>query len=983
MGQEISYCLNCQNRLRSIDFEKGKAYKLLGLEAVCADCAPEALKTLPPEKLQALQKSMGGPPPTTPRRGTERMPLATPTPKRGTERVPMATGSSSRRIPAVEDGRNRRSVLLFVAFLAVAGLAALFALSGRQPSESAPRPTTSSPTPETPIVLPATETARDRATKESLRKAQLFVDSNPKEYLEQIRLFEQAAIDAKGTAFENDVNKALEGARRRVHEAASVELRALDEQARVASAKEEFKRAIDIYDEARKRPITADWSGEIDRRIQDVHAKMDSAYGRIRTQALTAKPGSDAVKALREKVAKWGQERLLTDLDQAIADAAAPKPAPVPNPTPAPPPPPDAPKVPPAPDPETLAKAWNSALLLAHGRDFAAAVQELERVGAAHVAADLEILRGVASLHAEATQALAKMPAGRKVAVNFIDYDNNPQRVEGALGRVRNGTVEIGKGKPIPQWPLGMVTIRSLADFAPGRNRATAAIACLIEGDLAGAKELAGEKDPAIPARYWKWAAELPKLFDDETRKKERDARYAFYFVARNQGAPSLRADAAMECRKLLEESGSLPWVRRNRAMLASVADTTREYVAGPATLRAAGMFRLEVPKTLPYWTSSIDIDPAKRRENYVEMDFSVLTDASYRAWAYVGACCTESLVFWSQTTDLAGAEPGTEPDTPVKHAMTSAIKTHSGHGGRKGPSRWGWVELPLPKYDKPGAKILRLVSGSQGFSVAWVVVSSLRDKPPGEAESRDWERDLVHNPGPVAPTIGLAAWFRADVGTAIEGGKVAQWQDQSGHARHALQLNPAARPTLAAGAVGGKPALRFDGASNVMSFDCPVNGLPAMTIILVAWSSKNQSFGQLGNYAALQWPESGPWGGVFLSPQQIYVPWRFGTSQFGNTSSWDRPGGTPAGWTVSTVKKDGTKEELFVQGVSVLSTKDRFPAIAHTQDTATIGAGTESRGNALKFYPGDIAEILVFTRAISEAERDAIERYLRGKYGF
>ncbi|RPH49361.1 MAG: hypothetical protein EHM91_03165, partial [Planctomycetota bacterium] len=250
MGQEISYCLNCQNQLRSIDFEKGKAYKLLGLEAVCADCAPEALKTLPPEKLQALQRAMGAPPPTPPRRGTERMPLATSTPKRGTERVPMATGSSSRRIPAVEDGRNLRSVLLFVAFLAVAILAAFFALSGRRTSEIAPRPTTSSPTPETPIILPAVETARDRATKESLRKAQLFVDSNPKEYQEQIRRFEQAAIDAKGTAFENDVTKALEGARRRVQEAASAELRALDEQARVVSAKEDFKRAVEIYDEA-------------------------------------------------------------------------------------------------------------------------------------------------------------------------------------------------------------------------------------------------------------------------------------------------------------------------------------------------------------------------------------------------------------------------------------------------------------------------------------------------------------------------------------------------------------------------------------------------------------------------------------------------------------------------------------------------------------------------------------------------------------
>jgi hypothetical protein len=576
------------------------------------------------------------------------------------------------------------------------------------------------------------------------------------------------------------------------------------------------------------------------------------------------------------------------------------------------------------------------------------------------------------------------MPAGRKIAFGFMDYDNNLQRIEGPLGRVRAGTIEIAKGKSLPQWSIGMITPRSLADFVPNRNKTTAAIACLIEGDVAGAKELAGgDNNPAIPARYWKWAAEVPTLMDEAARKKDGDARYVYYFAVMNQGAPSLRADAAMKCRKLLEESGTLPWVRRNRAMLAAVADATREYMAGPSTVRAAGMFRLEVPKTLPYWMSSIDVDPGKRRDNYVEMEFSALTDATYRAWAYVGACCSESLVFWSQTTDLAGAEPGSEPDAPVKHAMTSAIKNHTGHAGRKGPSRWGWVELPLPKYEKPGAKVLRLLSGSQGFSVAWVVVSSLRDKPPAEAESKEWERDLVHNPGPAGPTIGLAAWFKADAGTAIEGGKVAQWQDQSGHARHALQMNPAARPTLAAGAVGGKPAVRFDGASNVLSFDCPANAQQGMTIFMVAAASKNQRGNELGNYAALQWPEFSGWGSVFLGPQQTCVAWRFGSGEFGNVNLWERPNGQPQGWTVTALRKDGAKEDLFVQGQLVSSNpKPRYLSTAHTLDTATIGAGNDGRGHELKFFPGDIAEILVFTRALSEAERDAVERYLRGKYG-
>jgi hypothetical protein len=983
VGQEIFYCSGCRTQLRSADFEKGKAYKLPGLDALCAKCVPEALQSLAPEKLQALQKAMAA----APKRGTERVPLATSTPKAGTGRIPLAaTPSSTRRIPVVGEEKNLKPVILVAVLIAIAILGALTAMVGRKTPETGARAPIPSP-PDLPIPSPAPETARDGTAKETLRKAHLYADTHPTEFLEQLRLFQLAAEDAKGTGYEKDVNKALEGVRRRSQEAASAELRILDERSRDACAKDEFKRATELLEAARRKPVSPEWSGEIDRRIQEVQARLGSAYGRIRAQALAAKPASDELRALRERVARWGDERLTVDLDKALADAAAPKPAPVPAPAPAPP---DAPKLPSAAEAEVFARSWSDILMAACGRDFVPAIQELERISPAlqdpilksQATADLEILRGVAALHAEAMQTIAKWPPGKKISLHFIDYDGNPQHVEGPLARVRNGTLEVNKGKPIPQWPLGHLTARSLVDFAPGRNRVIAAIACLIEGDTAGAKELAGESNAAIPARYWKWAAEASKPADKELQERERKVRYDYYWAALIQGAPTLRAEAALKCRRILEETPSMTWVRRNRAMLTAVADTTREYVAGPAALRQTGMFRLEVPKTLPYWMCSMDIDPAKRKENYVEMEFSVLSDATYHAWAYIGACCSESLVFYSQTTDLAGAEPGSEPDAPVKHAMTSATKNHAGHGNRKGPVKWGWVELPLPKYDKPGAKILRLLTEKQGFSVAWIAVSSLRDRPPGDSDSREWEKEIVHNAGPLGPTISLAAWFKADAGTAVEAGHVAQWQDQSGHGRHAIQVAPTARPTLVANAINGKPALRFDGAANALSFDCPVNGLTSMTLFIVAGASKNQRGNELGNYAALEWQEFGPWGNIFLSPQQTCVAWRCGTGQFGNLSLWERPDTSPKGPSLTTLRKDGSKEELFVQGALALATKDKFLSIAHTQDVATIGAGTDARQNPLRYYGGDIAEILVFTRALTEFERDAIERYLRGKYG-
>jgi hypothetical protein len=271
------------------------------------------------------------------------------------------------------------------------------------------------------------------------------------------------------------------------------------------------------------------------------------------------------------------------------------------------------------------------------------------------------------------------------------------------------------------------------------------------------------------------------------------------------------------------------------------------------------------------------------------------------------------------------------------------------------------------------------MLTGAQGFSVAFMIVSSQRDRPPGEAELKDWERDIVHNAGPVAPTIGLSAWFKADLGTVVEGGRVAQWQDQSGHGRHALQPLPASRPTLAGNTLNGKPVVRFDGTAQMLSFECPLNGLGGLTIFMVASAAKDMKGNELGYSSALHWEEFGPWGGVYLGPQQTSVAWRFGTGQFGNQPYWERPS---AGWTLAVARKDGARDELFIQGALVQSSKDKLPSIAHTSDAATIGAGSQGRP-PVKFFAGDVAEIIVFSRALSEAERDAIERYLRAKYGF
>lgn len=57
MGQEIVYCAQCQIQLRGRDFDQGEAFRF-DVRAVCKKCAPEVIKSLPPDKVQILLKQM-------------------------------------------------------------------------------------------------------------------------------------------------------------------------------------------------------------------------------------------------------------------------------------------------------------------------------------------------------------------------------------------------------------------------------------------------------------------------------------------------------------------------------------------------------------------------------------------------------------------------------------------------------------------------------------------------------------------------------------------------------------------------------------------------------------------------------------------------------------------------------------------------------------------------------------------------------------
>jgi hypothetical protein len=215
---------------------------------------------------------------------------------------------------------------------------------------------------------------------------------------------------------------------------------------------------------------------------------------------------------------------------------------------------------------------------------------------------------------------------------------------------------------------------------------------------------------------------------------------------------------------------------------------------------------------------------------------------------------------------------------------------------------------------------------------------------------------------GSPAPVPGCLTWLRADAGVTITSGKVSSWTDQAGADQNGLQGTATYQPTLVAGALNGKPVVRFNGSG--MYFSSPVSPT-SFSIFVVGKNSKpTESYSMIlgpgGNNPnnQIRW-ENGT--------QALFVGTGNGlptiTSTIGNTRVYHALSAT----------YNGSTMRIFRDG-NLISTHTFTTSGPFT--LSTIGSYYSS-----SFLNGDIAEILVYPSALSEADRGTVNSYLRGKY--
>ena len=234
-------------------------------------------------------------------------------------------------------------------------------------------------------------------------------------------------------------------------------------------------------------------------------------------------------------------------------------------------------------------------------------------------------------------------------------------------------------------------------------------------------------------------------------------------------------------------------------------------------------------------------------------------------------------------------------------------------------------------------------------------------------------------------PTTGLSLWLKADAGVISVLGNVISWADQSGNGNNATART--GNSTFVSSVINGKPILRFDGTSNLITNDFFAHNYDTpITIIAVSKASASTVFSDnptaryiYGVANSGEYDAGLAYGGYGTETPNFSVG--FGISYVnGQDIESSAMGENQVG--LSSSINSGTLISAFLNGDAV-GTADPADQSGGNNSTGAFSIGSEVTPNEVDnfFCTCDIAEIIIYNRAITTPERQQVETYLNTKY--
>jgi hypothetical protein len=266
-----------------------------------------------------------------------------------------------------------------------------------------------------------------------------------------------------------------------------------------------------------------------------------------------------------------------------------------------------------------------------------------------------------------------------------------------------------------------------------------------------------------------------------------------------------------------------------------------------------------------------------------------------------------------------------------------------------------------IPDQSLTGQRLGRLTGGIPGLVPLLLVATVLTGCGRPHPAAPVTPKMLATSGAAAVPAAGLRLWLCSAVGLAGSG-PVARWADQSGYGNDAVQGESAHQPRFAPGQVNDLPAVHFDAKSdNALSLPPFMAGAAAGEAFVVVRRSPATNVVGLwafGGASGSRYPESnGQINDDFAS------------------STWRNTVPAPADLTNFHLYNVGGDGSVWFQNFDGVSHFRQEGNTVKFRDHPTLGDGNGC------FFDGDIAEVIVYDRVLTDAERKLVTGYLTIRY--
>ncbi len=271
------------------------------------------------------------------------------------------------------------------------------------------------------------------------------------------------------------------------------------------------------------------------------------------------------------------------------------------------------------------------------------------------------------------------------------------------------------------------------------------------------------------------------------------------------------------------------------------------------------------------------------------------------------------------------------------------------------------------------------LVEGSEDFTIT-LTGSNTQAPTIATINIGDDDNDDIGFTGPagIGNSLTNRLWLRAD---DLSAGTVATWADQSGNGFNYSRSNTSERPSLASSVLNGKPVVRFDGNNDDLtssnSNTALGGGVQDITIFTVFRSTSTQ------NSRMVHFSADGNANRTLIGTSINHTT--NGSAGFvtrTSAGSADLDIAQDADWNdgnghILVSKVDDANRYVYIDGTLRASDTQDMLFTSTNDGTSFLGSR-----NGNDHFNGDLAEVIVYRRALNEAQRRIVENHLSTRWG-